>query len=525
VPYLTAAFLILLLLVAPSSALGQAGVSYQVPASNPFVGVAGAAPEVYALGLRNPFRFSFDRLTGDILIGDVGQGAQEEVDWIGQAAVRGANFGWACREGKLPGPRANEPEHCPIANPVEPLFVYADDPAVGDAVTGGFVVRDPSLTGLVGRYLYGDFFDGDIRSLALDFAAPDDQSTGLTVSQLASFGEDASGALYAVSLGGNVVRLVRGGSPGMLAADPLTGPFSAPIAIGTFPGDATRLFVAQRGGNVRLVVSNTARSTPYLDIGQFGVSTDGERGLLSVAAAPDYPVSGRIYVYYTDSGGDVRIDEFTRSAADPETADPASRRNLLTIEHSQANNHNGGQLQFGADGCLWITTGDGGGGNDEFSNAQNLGTLLGKVLRIDPDPPGVGGPRCGGQGAPAGGGPGGGPGPDLTAPVVSARAPRRQRVLRRRGVVVYVRCNENCSLGAGGTLLIGRQKLLLRQVKAALVANERARLLVRLRPRARRLLRAALRRGGRPRVGLRLRATDGAGNRSAVVRRGVRVRR
>ena len=106
-PYLAAAFLILLLLAAPSTALGQAGVSYQVPADNPFVGTTGAAPEVYALGLRNPFRFSFDRATGDILIGDVGQGAQEEVDWIGAAAARGANFGWACREGTIAGPRQN----------------------------------------------------------------------------------------------------------------------------------------------------------------------------------------------------------------------------------------------------------------------------------------------------------------------------------------------------------------------------------------------------------------------------------
>ena len=522
-PYLAAAFLILLLLAAPSTALGQAGVSYQVPADNPFVGTAGAAPEVYALGLRNPFRFSFDRATGDILIGDVGQGAQEEDDWIGAAAARGANFGWACREGTIAGPRANDPNYpCPVPSAVEPLFAYADDPSLGDAVTGGFVVRDPSLTGLVGRYLYADFFDGQVRSLALNVAVPDDQSTSLPpLSSLASFGEDASGRLYIASLGGQVYRLKSGG-PGTLASDPIAGSFSAPIAIGTFPGDASRLFVAERDGRVRLVVGDAVRPTPFLDLTAFGVSTDGERGLLSVVAAPDYAASGKVYVYYTDAGGDIRIDEFTRSAGDPETADPATRRNVLVIEHSAASNHNAGQLHFGADGCLWVTTGDGGFGNDQLNNAQNRNTLLGKLLRINPNPPGVGGQLCAGVAVPA---PPAGPGPDLAAPVVAARAPRRQRVARRRGVVVYARCNENCSLTAEGTLLIGRRKLLLRRVRAQLVANQRARLLVRLRPRARRVLRTALRRDRRPRVVLRVRATDSAGNRSALVRRGVRVRR
>ena len=514
-PYLAAALLILLLL--PANAFGQAGVSYQVPPDNPFAGVAGAAPEVYAYGLRNPYRFSFDSATSDLLIGDVGQSQREEIDWVSLASARGANFGWACREGKIAGPRADE---CPVPGAIEPLWDYGTSGS--DAVTGGFVVHDASLTGLVGRYLYADFYAGDIRSLALDFGTPDDRSTGLTVSSPASFGQDASGRLYFTSLvDGTVARLVYGGSPGTLAAQPLTGPFVTPIAIGTYPGDASRLFVAQRDGKVRLVVGGAVRPTPYLDVAPFGLSTSGERGLLSVVAAPDYAVSGKVYVYYTDADGDIRIDEFTRSAADPEIADPASRRNVLVIEHSQAANHNGGQLHFGPDGCLYVTTGDGGGANDQFSNAQNTGTLLGKLLRIYPGPPGTGGPPC----VPAAQS---SPGPvaeDLTAPVLTARAPRRQRVLRLRGAVVYVRCSEDCSLRAGGTLLVGRRRLLMRRRTATLEANRRARLVVRLRPRGRRLLRAALLRGGHPRVRLRLRASDAAGNRSALVRRGVRVRR
>ncbi len=519
-PHLAVAFLILLL-TAPS-ALAQAGVSYQVPADNPFVGQAGAAPEVYAYGLRNPFRFSFDRPSGDLLIGDVGGGQREEIDWIGAAAARGANFGWACREGTVAGPRADE---CPVPGAVEPLFDYPTSDPGPDAVTGGFVVRDPALTGLVGRYLYADFYEGAIHSLALNFADPDDQDTGADVAGLASFGEDASGRLYAVSLTGNaVVRLLPGATSGTLTTQALTGPFASPVAIGTYPGDSSRLFVAEQGGQVRLVVNDAVRPTPFLDVVPFGLSTGGERGLLSVVAAPDYAASGKLYVYYTDGGGDIRIEEFTRSSTDPERADPASRRTVLVIEHSNESNHNGGQLHFGADGCLWVTTGDGGGQNNEHNNAQNLGTLLGKILRFNPNPPGVGGPACGPAAAPPSG-PGPGVSPDLIAPGLTARVPRRQRVLRLRGAVAYVRCSEACSLEAGGTLVVGGRRLLLRRAVGNAQPAPRTRLKVRLRERSARLLRRALANGRRPRVEVRLRARDAAGNRSALVRRSVRVRR
>jgi glucose/arabinose dehydrogenase len=514
VQYLAAAFLILLL-CAPA-AHAQAGVSYQVPTDNPFVGQVGAAPEVYALGLRNPYRFSFDRQTGDLLIGDVGGSQREEIDWIGFAAARGANFGWACREGKVAGPR---PDECPVPGAVEPLFDYPTSSP--DAVTGGFVVRDPSLTGLAGRYLYADYFTGLIRSLALNFANPDDQSTGLTVSTLASFGEDAEGRLYAASNGGGqVVRLVAGGSPGTLASQPISGSFSSPVAIGTYPGDGARLFVAELGGKVRLVVDGAVRATPFLDVAPFGLSTGGERGLLSVVAAPDYLASGKVYVYYTDSGGDIRIEEFTRSSTNPETADASSRRTVLVIEHSSESNHNGGQLHFGPDGCLWVTTGDGGGQNNQHNNSQNVGTLLGKVLRFNANPPGVGGTACAGTAAPPPGG-----NADTTAPTLRVRVPRRQRVLRLRGAVAYVRCSEACSVAAGGTLRIGSRRLLLRRATGSAQPSPRTRLKVRLRRRSARILGRALANGRHPRVRVRLRARDAAANRSALVRRTVRVRR
>ena len=134
-------------------------------------------------GMRNPYRFSFDRATGDVLIGDVGQSAREEIDWIGSA--RGTR-----RELRLGLPRGQDRRAPPrrvhrgdtVPGAIEPLFDYGTPGS--DAVTGGFVVRDPSLTGLVGRYLYADFYAGDVRSLALNFAAPDDKSTDLSVSSI-----------------------------------------------------------------------------------------------------------------------------------------------------------------------------------------------------------------------------------------------------------------------------------------------------------------------------------------------------
>ena len=154
------------------------------------------------------------------------------------------------------------------------------------------------------------------------------------------------------------------------------------------PEDPHRLYVVERAGAIHLLRDGQRLPTPFLDITP-DVRSGGEQGLLSLAFAPDYRSSGKLYVYYTaprpgDSGGSViTVDEFTRSA-DPDRADPATRRTVIQIEHPEAGNHNGGQLMFGPDGYLYITTGDGGFGNDPSNNAQNLNVLLGKLLRIDP---------------------------------------------------------------------------------------------------------------------------------------------
>ena len=141
--------------------------------------------------------------------------------------------------------------------------------------------------------------------------------------------------------------------------------------------------MVEQAGRVRLVKNGATLPTPFLDISDL-VLDGGERGLLSIAFPPDYAASGRFYVYFTDNGGDIRIEEYRRSS-DPDRADRNTRRLVLAIEHSSESNHNGGQLHFGPDGYLYAGTGDGGGANDAHDNAQNLGTRLGKLLRIDPE--------------------------------------------------------------------------------------------------------------------------------------------
>ena len=156
------------------------------------------------------------------------------------------------------------------------------------------------------------------------------------------------------------------------------GTFAKPIYVTAPPGDISRVFVVERAGRIQ-VVSN-GQTKQFLDISSTVDSTNGERGLLSMAFAPDYATSGRFYVFDTEkTTGNVKIEEFQRSAADPDVADPASRRVVLNELHDQSN-HNGGQLQFGPDGYLYATIGD----NGTSSNAQALSNVYGKILRIDP---------------------------------------------------------------------------------------------------------------------------------------------
>jgi len=205
----------------PTSQLGKL---LRLPSPGPL-----KSPEIWSLGLRNPFRFSFDRATGDLWIGDVGQGKREEVDFAAAPGLgQGANYGWNCMEGTVPGP-ATDPQ-CATPPPggfVAPAFEYPhDDPkdggAFGCAIIGGYVSRDPGIAALAGRYVYGDLCEGQIRSFSPASPPSSDRSEGLRVENLNSFGEDSCGRLYAVSGNGPLYRLV-GSAPTVC---PTAGPSS-----------------------------------------------------------------------------------------------------------------------------------------------------------------------------------------------------------------------------------------------------------------------------------------------------------
>jgi glucose/arabinose dehydrogenase len=177
------------------------GRPYTVPADNPFVATDGARGEIWAFGLRNPWRYSFDKATGDLWIGDVGQDAREEVDFVAAGSPGGLNFGWP----RLEGTRTYSGSAPPGA--VAPILDYPLEGA-NCAVTAGYVYRGTKIPGLVGAFLYGDVCAGWMRAVRQEGGKLVDQADlPVKVDQLDSFGQDAAGELYALSLGGGVYRI------------------------------------------------------------------------------------------------------------------------------------------------------------------------------------------------------------------------------------------------------------------------------------------------------------------------------
>jgi glucose/arabinose dehydrogenase len=188
---------------------GVGSGAHGVPASNPFLG--SPTPEIWSLGLRNPWRFSFDHLTGDLVIADVGAGSREEID-LAPASTglgRGANFGWPCREGFVAGPTTCGGSF------TNPVFDYphsdpGGDQAFGCAIMGGYVYRGTEIPELAGRYVYADHCTGELRSIQLGIPLAGGDRAESVVGALNgpnSFGEDANCELY-VTNGSTVDRIV-----------------------------------------------------------------------------------------------------------------------------------------------------------------------------------------------------------------------------------------------------------------------------------------------------------------------------
>ena len=183
--------------------------NYRVPSSNPFVGRTGL-DEIWQYGVRNPWRFSFDRATGSLWIGDVGQGRYEEVDravYTSSGPGRGWNWGWRVMEGSH---CFNPSTGCNTSGKALPLLDY-DHSAGRCAVTGGYVYRGSAIPALVGAYLFGDFCSGEIWAVDAGAGRPAAKTLKLATGfPISSFGEDQSGELYVVDYGGRVLQVVAG---------------------------------------------------------------------------------------------------------------------------------------------------------------------------------------------------------------------------------------------------------------------------------------------------------------------------
>ncbi len=161
------------------------------------------------------------------------------------------------------------------------------------------------------------------------------------------------------------------------------GSFDQPVFVENAPGARKLLFVVEQPGTVRVLRGGRTLSRPFLDLTD-RVRAGGEEGLLSIAFDPRYRKNGRFFVYYTNRKGDIEVDSFKRQRRSATRARRRSRRKVIVVPHPVHSNHNGGQLQFGPDGLLYAGTGDGGGSGDPERTAQDLSSLLGKLLRIDP---------------------------------------------------------------------------------------------------------------------------------------------
>jgi len=247
---------------------GDGDGEYGVPADNPFVGQVGARGEIWASGLRNPFRFSFDRMTGDLVLGDVGEGTTEEIDFVSNADGRGraADFGWNVCEGSFAAGSTTEP--CSLSDSVLPVIDKFQSDGYRSIIPG-YVVRDPSLPSLLGRLVYGDFYVDELHSAVLtEDGATDDHEIGLAIEEggLSGFGEDAAGCVYAASRNGPVYRLVENddripcpvtgaGTPPTTDDPPTDG---GPPVERTPPADAPR-DTDQRGPRMRTTVAKRQR--------------------------------------------------------------------------------------------------------------------------------------------------------------------------------------------------------------------------------------------------------------------------
>lgn len=211
-----------------------------------------------------------------------------------------------------------------------------------------------------------------------DFEAPTDADTNNVYQVTLQVSDGATSTTLNLA-----VTVTNVGPDGFRVARVGTG-FSAPVFLAPVPDGSGRVFVVQQGGLIRILnpATGAIAGTPFLNV-TAQTTTDGERGLLGFATAPDFAASGTFYIFLTNTGGTIEVRRYRTLAGNRDQADPATADIILTVPHPAFSNHNGGWIGFGPDGFLYVATGDGGGSGDPGNNAQNRNSLLGKMLRVD----------------------------------------------------------------------------------------------------------------------------------------------
>ena len=318
----------------------------------------------------------------------------------------------------MEGPDCYEAADCDRAGLTLPVAAYSHASGDGCTIVGGYVYRGDAFPGLAGAYIYGDYCSGRLWALsAADAAATgtaEPELVGQLDGSLSAFGQDEAGELYAVDLGGRVLRLTAPGagpdvtpSAAPASAKPSTRPSAKPAAFKPskvklklervadlgdvspvyVTGDGTGgglLYVVERAGRIRAMTEKGKIRGTLLDL-RGRVGTDGERGLHAVAFHPNFKKNGKFYVHYNTPAGNTRVVEYKQRKAGQEVS-AGSGRTLFDFPRPEWN-HNGGWLGFGPDGYLYIALGDGGGNSpgDPFGNGQDKNDLFGSILRINVD--------------------------------------------------------------------------------------------------------------------------------------------
>ncbi len=411
----------------------------QAAAARPAGSNGQRSPEIYSYGLRNPWRFSFDRATGDLWIGDVGQDTFEEVDGVARGRAEGANFGWSAFEGEDPLQRRPSGSRTPCRR-CSPT-AHDEGGARSRAATSSAI---PRSTSLYGRYLYGDYCQGELRSFTAHPGRPRHRRPSAwrpgPVAELVRRGRRraplrdlARGPVYRlrrgrvaerrrrtpicrVPRGANLVSMAGGtvisreatrARAGLAAVIALAlcgatltagGPSAAAGTRRLLPQGRRRLQQPRprrrqrrstttscsssrrraRSASCATATSCTSRSSTSATSSALTAS----RGCCRWPSTPTTRPTAASTSTTSTPSGDIRIDEFTRKKATRARA--SSRKKVIVVPHDQAVNHNGGQLQIGPDGYLYAGTGDGGPQQDPEDDAQDTGSLLGKILRIAP---------------------------------------------------------------------------------------------------------------------------------------------